>query len=279
MATRKNVDKIVVPTMTDAVENEEKNVDVQAQDVKPTEDGQPDADTDADVVETVSVQDILDYTPDAILAAQEEIKANHVTVTALRGKMPDAVVAQTMEALGITDDLDADLAAVRVNLGGVVAELMPKLQEEEGWARVDEYIELVTLTNVINDARAKLNLPSISIHIGGKHKGAAASVDATIHAKRTGGFMKPGKYTNLKYNDEIFVIEATKDDITVTMNGVEIYKGAQGAQTLSWILNHRIIPRSGGSGRCGFPAFLRKNNYKNVDAIMLSAAPGTPTEE
>lgn len=230
----------------------------------------------------VTLSQIDAFTPDAINDAIEEIQENHKVIARMiaKGNTKPVMIEGMRESLGITDNLDADVALVSARLGGRVAELMPQLREDSGWDKVVEYMDMVDLVNEINETRALLGLPILSVIMGGRTKGASASTNAVIHAKRKGGFMRPGVY-NGRYLSSNVVWNVSPDNIVVRVDGVIVWQGKQGEISLSKIHNDKVIRATDAmpSSREGMPKWLYRNGYHDIDAIMLHAKPSDVVEK
>lgn len=221
--------------------------------------------------ELVTLADVLAFTPEAIDSAIAELESHHATVNVLVGKMPEAAIEATRQALGISADIEADKEAVRARLGGKVASLVPQLKQELQWENVAEYAQLLTLMDTVNDARTKLGLPLLSFKQGGKSQGAAKTTNASIHPKRNAGYMQPGTIEGSVGKHKVQWIVSDKH-ILVRVDGLKCYEGAQGAISLSMIHNDFVRPTAELSGRESFPGWLSDNGF-DPDVVMLNVAP------
>lgn len=265
------VETVEIPVLSDVLDRMESAIDA-AMEIKPM----PKLPVDESATLDVTLAELIAYTPDAIKGAIDEIKANHNVVNVLIGKMPETVIDATRLALGITANFDADVDAVKARLGGKVASVIDAIKRDEKWDTVVEYREMLRLINVVNDARSKLGLPGLLVKVGGRIKGASASQDATVHTKNTTGFMRPGILEGKGVDDARVQWLVTNDTITVNVDGVKVYQGAQGAISLSEIHNDYVRPACNANGRESFPRWLFDNGFQDSSVIMLRAKPDFP---
>lgn len=227
---------------------------------------------------TVTLAEIEAFQPDAINTAIEEVMKNHSSVNMFIRTLPETTLATMRESLGISDNLEHDIETLTAALGGNVAALMPSLKDDSGWENVIEYMEMINLLDRLNEVRSMLNLPILSVKIGGKLQGAARSTSASIHPKRTGGFMAVGTF-NGRVLDKKVQWQVTPTHIVVRMNGAVIYTNVQGYQSLSKIHNNVVLRQAGAAqdSRQGMPEWLKKNGF-DPDKIMLQTAPHVTVE-
>lgn len=266
-----------IPVLSDVLDRMEKAID---QAMTPTPMPKLPVVESTPVVDVmISLAELVAYTPDAINAAISEVESNHATVNVLIGKLPDAVIVQTRAALGITDNKQNDVDAIKTRLGGKVATVIDAIKRDEKWEVVTEYNAMLDLINAVNVARSALGLSMLTVKVGARTKGAAISQDASVHTRNMTGFMRPGIYAwNSIDNAKVDWI-VTNEKIVVNVNGVQTYAGAQGEISLSKIHNDYVIKVLSDSGsRESFPAFLAKMGYPDASVIMLHAKPSFPVE-
>lgn len=245
--------------------------------VAPTDSAQaPNADsgsTDAPAPAPVVTLDEIDaFTPDAINAAIAEIEANHATVTKLVGKLPDAALQATRVALNITDDLDADKQKIMQLLGGNVASIIDALRadDETTWKRVGEYIDLEHMLTDVNATREKLGLGSLVLRVvsaNSRGRSSGSTDSGSGSTRNSTGYMRPMTIAHT-YKDQDVVWTASRENIAVTVNKRVIYSGAQGAISLSKIME-KVLLACGAApdSRQNLPAWFRAALHKSGSTL------------
>lgn len=212
----------------------------------------------------------------AAAARVEEIQAIYAEFKKYEAIIPKENHSEWYKLNGVTGNETKDIAAAMPDeaiLTYATTLQSDASENEQPWLLMLEYQDMIATMTAVNSVRQELGLRPLELKYGRKHSRAASTENGAgiVERKSQHGYLATGEY-KLSYKGKRVDVVSTPENITINVQGQEIWNKPQGWLSLDKILKQYVIPACGGTGALGVPDWLLRNNY-DPELIILTERP------